>query len=202
MKATPYSCKCDPLLLQMWHMQQYGVASISRLLQITRLFWKRALQNRRYSAEETWSFEEPTNCSHPIEWRSTLEWFTLVNQLLHMCHICDMTHPYMRHESWIFFFGFRRKCSCVSHDSSMYICVHVCFMTHVFMCVSWLIHIYMSSINICDLNPGSCLFSKELLVCTLALWRDGHVRCSCVVRYMMQSFMTITLAKNSQRRTW
>ena len=44
----------------------YGVAPISRLLKIIGLFCKRALQNRRYSAKETYDFKEPTNRSHPI----------------------------------------------------------------------------------------------------------------------------------------
>jgi len=44
----------------------YGVATISRLLRITGLFCKRALQKRLYSAKETDNFKEPTNCSHPI----------------------------------------------------------------------------------------------------------------------------------------
>ena len=44
----------------------YGVATISRLLKIIGLFCKRALLKRRYSAEETYTFKEPTNRSHPI----------------------------------------------------------------------------------------------------------------------------------------
>jgi len=44
----------------------YWVASTSRLLKIIGLFCKRALQKRRYSAKETYNFEEPTNRSHPI----------------------------------------------------------------------------------------------------------------------------------------
>ena len=44
----------------------YGVATISRLLKMIGLFCKRALQNRRYSAKETYDFKEPTNRSHPI----------------------------------------------------------------------------------------------------------------------------------------
>ena len=43
----------------------YGVATISRLLKMIGLFCKRALYNRRYSAKETYYFEEPTNRSHP-----------------------------------------------------------------------------------------------------------------------------------------
>ena len=46
----------------------YGVASSSRLLKIICLFCKRALWNRRYSAKETYNFQEPTN------------------------HICDVSH--------------------------------------------------------------------------------------------------------------
>jgi len=42
------------------------VATISRLLKIIGLFCKRALENRLYSAKETYDFEEPTNRSHPI----------------------------------------------------------------------------------------------------------------------------------------
>ena len=49
-----------------WLSYWYGVASISRLLKIIRLFCKRALWNRRYSAKETYNFKEPTNRSHPL----------------------------------------------------------------------------------------------------------------------------------------
>jgi len=45
---------------------RYGMASISRLLNIIGLFGKRDLYNRRYSAKETYNFKEPTNRSHPI----------------------------------------------------------------------------------------------------------------------------------------
>ena len=44
----------------------YGVATNSRLLKITGLFCKRDLKKRRYSAKETYNFEEPTNRSHRI----------------------------------------------------------------------------------------------------------------------------------------
>jgi len=42
------------------------VVSIGRLLKIIGLFYKRALSKRRYSANETYNFKEPTNHSHPI----------------------------------------------------------------------------------------------------------------------------------------
>jgi len=48
----------------------FGVATISRLLKIIRLFCRRALWKRLYCAKETYHFKEPTNHSHPI-----LSWF-------------------------------------------------------------------------------------------------------------------------------
>jgi len=44
----------------------YGVATMSTLHKIIRLFCKRALCKRRYSAKETYNFKEPTHRSHPI----------------------------------------------------------------------------------------------------------------------------------------
>ena len=44
----------------------YGVATISRLLKIIRLFCKRAQEKRQFSAIETYVFKEPTKRSHPI----------------------------------------------------------------------------------------------------------------------------------------
>jgi len=45
----------------------HGVATISRLLEIIGLFCKRALYKRRYSAKETYIFQEPTTRSHSRE---------------------------------------------------------------------------------------------------------------------------------------
>ena len=42
------------------------MATTSRLLKIICLFCKSALSKRRYSAKETYNFQEPTNRSHPI----------------------------------------------------------------------------------------------------------------------------------------
>jgi len=53
-----------------WHICPshvlYGVATISRLLKITGLFCKKALQKRLYSANETYNSKEPTTRSHPL----------------------------------------------------------------------------------------------------------------------------------------
>jgi len=60
----------------------YGVATVSRLLKITSLFCKRALNKRLYSAKETYNLKERTNHSHPrshgtstYNSRDTCEWF-------------------------------------------------------------------------------------------------------------------------------
>jgi len=45
---------------------KYGVAMTSRLLEITGLFCKTALQKRLYSAQETKKLKEPTNRDHLI----------------------------------------------------------------------------------------------------------------------------------------
>ena len=47
------------------------MATISRLLKIVGLFFKRALQKRLHSAKETYTFKESTNRSHPICAKST-----------------------------------------------------------------------------------------------------------------------------------
>ena len=44
----------------------YGVALVSRIDKITGLFRERGLQKRRYSAKETYHFNDPTDRSHPI----------------------------------------------------------------------------------------------------------------------------------------
>ena len=44
----------------------YGVALVSRIDTMIGLFCKRAQKKRRYSAEETCNFIDPTDRSHPI----------------------------------------------------------------------------------------------------------------------------------------
>ena len=52
------------------HVTYYGVATISRLLQIIGLFGKRDLEKRQYSAKETYNLKEPTSSamSHTMGW--------------------------------------------------------------------------------------------------------------------------------------
>ena len=49
------------------YIHDYGVPTISRLLKMIGLFYKRDLQKRRYSAKETYHYKEPTNRSHHIQ---------------------------------------------------------------------------------------------------------------------------------------
>ena len=75
----------------------YGVATMSRLLQIIGLFCKRALQNRLYFAKETYNFKKPTNRSHPIcvnpSW-NMLHTYKYVR--VHMCKYVHVTYVHMR----------------------------------------------------------------------------------------------------------
>jgi len=47
-------------------MLRYGVASVIRIDKFVGLFFKRKLQNKRCSTEETYNFIDPTNQGHPI----------------------------------------------------------------------------------------------------------------------------------------
>jgi len=109
----------------------YGVAAMSRLLQIIGFVCKRALWTRRYSAKETYNFKEPTNCSHSIALIPCVlvcVSFICVTWLIHMC---DMTHSYVWHDSFI----------CVT------CLIHMCDMPHShvwhasFACVIFLVHL-------------------------------------------------------------
>jgi len=115
------------------------VDTISRLLKITGLFGKWALQKRLYSAKKTFSFKKPTKRSHPI----------CVTGLLHTCnitqlyvsrgsfvyvtwliHVYHMTHLYVPHDSFI----------CMAWLMYMYT-THSYVWCDSFKCAAWLIHI-------------------------------------------------------------
>jgi len=132
----------------------YGVATISRLLQIICLFCKRALKKTWHSAKETYTLKEPTNCSHPIAagrvTRMCVTWLIHVHDMTHsyvwhdsficvtwLIHMCDMTHSYVWHDLLACVAWLLHECdttlSRVWHDS-----FHV--WRDSFMCVTWLIH--------------------------------------------------------------
>ena len=79
----------------------YGVATISRLLKITGLFCKRALQKRLYSAKETYNFKEPTSRGHPI-WisRVTYTWRNDVIRQVVMSSVNESCQVWMSHATF------------------------------------------------------------------------------------------------------
>ena len=77
---------------------RYGVATISRRLEIVGRFGKRALLKRRYCAQETYNLKEPANRSHPIYIRICTHIFictcTYLNSVKFMSryvHVCIPT---------------------------------------------------------------------------------------------------------------
>jgi len=99
----------------------YGVASISRLLKIICLFCKRALQNRRYSAKETYNFKGlriiatpyyekrfPYNMAAPHVCHTWVPHMCVTQAAPHVCHTTPVGHT----DSHV-----THGCStCVSHD--------------------------------------------------------------------------------------
>ena len=86
---------------KMWHVtdmtRSYGVATISRLLEMIGLFCKRALYKRPYSVKETYNYKEPTNRSHPtcIMRRKAHRWYEWV--MNESCH--THKHTQVWHDS-------------------------------------------------------------------------------------------------------
>jgi len=87
-----YLCVCyDFSIDQTW---SYGVATISRLLQIIGLFCKWALHKRWYSVKEPYHFKEPTTRSHPI--------YGYIKQVIsHMNMIHTWTWPTHEYDSYM-----------------------------------------------------------------------------------------------------
>ena len=99
------------------HIFDYGLATISRLLNIIGLFCKRALLKRLYSAKETCKFKEHTNRSHPIVARTSCT-------ILHICHawIMFLKSIWIRVDTmrvWATVCVYEQACACMSK------CVHV-----------------------------------------------------------------------------
>ena len=90
-------------------IQFYAVPTISRLLKITDLLCKRALQKSLYSAKETSNLKGPTNRSHPISrFCATLSQLSVCcvppyhNCLYVVCHpittVCALIQPRLHNE--------------------------------------------------------------------------------------------------------
>jgi len=120
----------------------YGVASISRLLKITGLFFNRALLKRLYSAKETYNLIEPTHRSHPIRnsyvsfCRSSIAWpcfflshhiFWLILNIVHTIQYVLILN--MMYSIRLF------VCVCVCVCVCVWVCV--CVFVCVWVCVSF-----------------------------------------------------------------
>jgi len=91
------------------YMDCYGLATISRLLQIIGLFCKRARQKRPIFSKETYNFKEPTNHSHPISHLSLhVQDLRPSSRILYFPHTTHDTHYPVY---------FRLSGNCESHGS-------------------------------------------------------------------------------------
>jgi len=130
----------------------YGVAIISRLLKITCLFCKRALYKRRYSAKETYNFEEPTNCSHPIH----------VCIMPHEVHLMLIHVPIMSHEVHLMLIR-------------VFIIYHVTFDVDTYIYyVTWCAHIIQEILNIAGVRLFVNLVHFMLIPVFILSYNDMH----------------------------
>jgi len=160
----------------------YWVATISRLLKIIGFFFKRALQKRRYSAKETYDFEEPTNRSHPIleikkrrfvrlhVWHAAL-----AGMCVYVCdiYVCDMIPVCEALVSRVMM-GDDDQITQVYART----CVTCCICRYVCVCV-W--HI-CDMIRVCDnlvsrVMMGDGDLTVQVRACTRATWRIRRYVC-------------------------
>ena len=73
-------------------MPGYAVATVSSIHKIIGLFCKRDLYKRRYSAEETYDYIDPTDRSHPITGDYRMGWLRFVGSL--QLYVSFANEPY------------------------------------------------------------------------------------------------------------
>ena len=118
-------CVCVYIFLHVCtYMKTYGVATISRLLQIIGLFCQRNLQKRRYFTKEIYNLINPADCSHPICVCAHTCTLRVCVYLLTCGHVyedtCVRAHP----------------CTRTGMYSCIYVCVYVlCVCVYVCVCV-------------------------------------------------------------------
>jgi len=86
-----HSCvRHDTSTCATWRHDMYDLATISRPLTITRLFYTRALWKRRYFAKETYNSKEPTN---PTWWHVGISylWMCLLKIIRLCCRISSLS---------------------------------------------------------------------------------------------------------------
>ena len=116
----------------------YGVALVSSIDKIIRLFCKRALENRRYSAKDTYNLIDPTNRSHPIPARPNCKCRCMsmyVHTSVYIIDVCILTHtPKLQIAAphvCVSVSVFACVCVCVSPSLSLSRCVYVCMRVYV-----------------------------------------------------------------------
>jgi len=104
------------------------VATISRLRKIIRLFCRRALQNRRYSAKETYHFNEPTNRSHSVHnlCDESKGVYTICNTLQHTATHCNTLQHTATHCKRSVYNVYDELNTNSTHCCSVLQCVAVC----------------------------------------------------------------------------
>ena len=141
----------------------YGVATISRLLKFVGLFCNRDLLKSLYSAEESCSFKEPTNCSQPISvvwlvhmcdmtpscmWHESFIYVTWLICVPWLTHMCDVSLSHVRHDSFIRVTGLMHMYDMTHSYVWQHSGIHMCDMAHSYVwhdssiCVTWLILMY------------------------------------------------------------
>jgi len=202
---SPASHSCVRHYTFVWHLfgaahcMSYGVATISRLLKCIDLFCKTALYKRRYSAEETYNFKEPTNRSHPICQKDAIRMWNVshMNDSRVMWSHSWKAHciSYVWHDNdltrvtwwWSHTSNESVCCSvlqCVALCCSVLQCVAVCC-SALFSCVlQWhdddLIHRTSHVPRMTALHPTCESFMRETwLICMASFWR----RIACDMLY-------------------
>jgi len=143
--STPPIPVSIPLYIYIVYTCYYGVAMMSRLLKITGLFCKRALQKRRYSARETYNLKELSNRSHPIPhcpWSFLVALSSPLSRCPSSC-MYPLSHEWVMSHIWTSHVKHTNE-SChtykskIQHITKMLI-MHLCRYTHI-----WLSHMNAS----------------------------------------------------------
>jgi len=121
---------------------RYGMAMISRLLQILGLFCKRTQQKRLYSAKETYNLNELTNRSHPIcVIQFNMRWLQIVGMRWPHC-IYVFTHTCVYTDTCIYRYMYMHTHIYIHTYLHVYVCTHTYTYVHIYVCTHTYIYIH------------------------------------------------------------